>query len=172
MCYRFASLHCNVNFQEEKEKISWIIHRLCVSRSLYLLIVFRTPCKLLLGKWNSFCNTRHCSSVTAMAVRSLALLQDVNRMPYSPRQMSAAKCNIFIFFEAFFRNDSSMELSSSVTLYRSAVGSALVGVAAAVVFGPKADDDDVDAIIIFLYRMWYCLMRSKLSQLDRCCSRV
>lgn len=132
----------------------------CELSVYYLRMVSITNCILFAGKWNSFCKMRHCSNVTAIAVRSLALLHDVKRMPRIPRQISSAKWSILMFFDALVRNESSIDVSKSPIACGVFVASNLLS-ESVVVFNCS-----------FLYRIWYCLRRSKLSQLERCCSRV
>lgn len=59
-------------------------------KKLYLLIQSSARIKKSLCSWCSSLKIEHCSSVTDIDVLSLALLQQVNRIPFSLRQI----CNI------------------------------------------------------------------------------
>lgn len=65
-------------------------HHTATTKNCYLRIQSRAWVKTCGAMPCSCCRMRHCSRVTDMAVRSLALLQLVKRTPFSRRQTCEA----------------------------------------------------------------------------------
>ena len=68
----------------------------------YLLIQSSARIKKSLCNWCSSLKIEHCSSVTDIDVLSLALLQQVKRMPFSLRQICNRHINSFGFVFVFY----------------------------------------------------------------------